>query len=214
MDQRISGLRPRSALLAIALAAFLCPTVDAGEPAKPDAGPAIASLPRFQRLWSREGLGRFEGVGAKGVYYAVANDGRSVHALDVQSGKTLWQKELAEPMSGLVRLHVAHERLVVVGAGTGSGAGLAAFAIRDGSPQWSRTITCENADSRGSLHQLFLICRNPDEPAVVECVEINVDDGAERGRLRSDKRVEVARDGSVCGRPRRNSGAVSSPAIG
>src|SRR6188768_1875632 len=53
------------------------------------------SWPRLEPLWSRAGLGRFDGVVRDDVYYTVANDGHSVHAIASASGKSLWQLPLS-----------------------------------------------------------------------------------------------------------------------
>ena len=174
--------------------------------------PSVTKLPRLQQLWSLEGLGRFEGSAAGHVYYTVANDGKSVQAIDVTKGRPLWRTPLPEPVAEFVRVRIHNEAVVLAYARAKStDAVIAALSSKDGKLVWSRSVRCENPDVQGAESRLLLICRREPlhppfeiqelEPATGRSLATAIVD--KDARTRSERQcVRYIREGHLV-RPRR-----------
>ena len=135
----------------------------------PASGPSLATLPRFQRLWSRAGLGRFEGATRGSAYYTVANDARSVHALDVTTGQTLWTTSLPIPVDLGVQLDVADDAVVLAYSQKfdSPNAIVARLSTSDGRLHWSRVLPCRQPFLMTSGPDSYLACTTERDPTTL-----------------------------------------------
>jgi hypothetical protein len=196
-SRRIIGLS-----VTIGILACLAERVGAADHAEKPAGqtPSVAKLARLQQLWTRPGFGRFEGASAGSIYYVVSNDGKSVHAIDVSQGRSVWQTPLAEPVAEYVnvRLH-GGAVLLAYARGRSQDAVIAAVSSKDGRPAWSRVVACEHPDLEGAGNRLFLVCRREPVRPPSEYREIDAATGRAMTSVRVDRMTKLAPNGTLCG---------------
>ncbi len=166
---------------------------------------AVGGLPRFERLWRREGLGRFDGAAHAGMYYTIANDGRSMYAVDVASGKTVWRTALAQPCEEWGRTRVAGDAVMLMCSrgsledGSADSVVMQLSAI-DGRVRWSNVFECPGADSRFARGRLYLLCQSElTFPKIHEIRELDPSRGTQRSRISVGDRFDVASDDRMCG---------------
>ena len=173
-------------------------TLDGGAVAT-GTGTSVTSLPRFEQIWRREGLGRFEGAARAGVYHVVANDGRSVQAVDVNSGKTLWRTALATPWTESGRMYVADDSVLLVSRAGPAGSVVVRLSADSGRVRWSKAFACPGANPRSAGPRLYLLCRNEPGPAFHEIRELDPSTGTELSRVAVVDEFDVSPAGRLCG---------------
>jgi PQQ-like domain len=164
---------------------------------------AGAALPRFERLWRRDGLGRFKGAANGSIYYTLTNDGRSLHALDVTTGRTVWQTPLPESATASPQVRFASGQVLLTYGRSSSAGDLAVLAAsaRDGKISWSKVVPCPDdgifeRQPRVAGSHIFLVCGDDRGRRLRE---LNPTSGEEIARVPIDDGFEVAANGDVCG---------------
>jgi hypothetical protein len=121
--------------------------------------PAVETLPRFQQVWSRDGLGSFEGTVADGVYYTLTNDRRLLHAIDVRTGQTRWQAGVSVPIGENIKIGVATDVVVLAHQKRDSAeAVVASLSARDGASLWTLRVDCPQVGLDTAGTRLYLGC--------------------------------------------------------
>ena len=166
----------------------------------------LAALPRFARLWSREGFGAINGVGEHGVYYAISNDHRTVAAFEIGSGKSLWETTLPEPLGPGTELGIGQDAVIVVHRTGGeperqpSEARVVRLDSRDGRVAWSKRVACAAASILRTMSRTFLACGlgpfgGQDKGEVLELDA----QGNEVARVSVSGQVQAHASGALCG---------------
>ncbi len=185
------------------------PSVHSADALKPEA-PKYETLPRLERIWSRPGLGRYGGTISERVYYTVANDGASVHAVDLTSGKTLWQTPLATPVKDKIQANVVGSALVLIyppeyrGGDTdiriaGRDSIVARLAADTGSLHWSKRVPCSDPSGKVVDGRFYLSCPIDIRSREVVLQELDLAKGSEIARVTLTGTFELIPGGGVCG---------------
>ncbi len=168
--------------------------------------PKADSLPRLALLWSRPGLGNHRGTVDGNAYYTVANDGATMHAIDVATGSTLWQVQLPVSVGHFVDMRVVGDGVVLVSREPGDAlprASKAATVLRIASETrdvtWSRLVRCEEASLEATGPQLYLTCGEYSYQGS-ERVELDPATGLELARLSLEARPVLSSNGELCNR--------------
>jgi len=195
-SRRILGLS-----VTLGVLAFLAERVSVADHAEKPAGqtPSVAKLARLQPLWTLPGFGRFEGASAGSIYYVVSNDGKSVQAIDVSQGRSVWQTPLAEPVAEYVHVRLHGGAVLLAYARGRSKHAVIAAVSKDGRPAWSRVVACENPDFEGAGNRLFLVCRHEPVRPPTEYREIEPATGRTMTGVRVEKMAKLAPNGTLCG---------------
>ena len=174
------------------------------------AWPKYETLPRFARLWSRPGVGRYGGTVGDRVYYTVDNDGASVHAVDLASGKTLWQTSLATPVRDYMQASVVGGALVLVYPSQDRGGDtdmrdasgdmvVAQLATDTGRLGWSKRIPCPEMRGETVDGRLYLSCASDPLRHEVVLQELDLTNGSELARVTFPSMIVLVPGGGVCG---------------
>ncbi len=168
----------------------------------------LAQLPRFERIWSREGLGTYQGIADGGVYYTVENSGRTVHAVDLATGRSLWQSTLLQPVTNWAEVQLVRGGLMIVSTLASEGEGpravspgvvLTRLSKEDGRALWTKQIACRASREEVVGGRLYLQCDVGVDRQKLELVEIDPEQGGELARVPLRDDVELAADGQLCG---------------
>jgi hypothetical protein len=163
---------------------------------------AAGSLPRLEQIWSQSGLGRFDGVVRDRVYYTVANDGRSLNAVDTASGKRLWQTSLTEPVKDWLQARIVGNGVLLVyqrPEADDAKTVVARISIPDRRLSWSKTVACWGAAVRNAGPRFYLLCGGRDGGHKTEVVHLDSSTGSELVRAPLATSVEVTTGGELCG---------------
>jgi len=166
---------------------------------------ALSSLPRFQLMWKRDGLGAVRGASEGNVYYTVANDRRTAVAIDATSGKSIWETALPAPAGIRVVLSVSNGAITIM------------HSMRDpfdeknptttvvrletgrGQPLWSKTVTCPEASLLQAGPRTYLHCeatRASNQKNTVRELDAK---GDEIGHVEVSGKLHALPGGGLCG---------------
>ncbi len=163
--------------------------------------PKAQDLPRFERLWTRTDLSDTPGVSRGDVYHVLAKDLRTLHAIALSTGSTLWQVTLPTPISGYPTVHMVGNDLVVVSEVPGpkprssSGATVVYVSLDTHSVRWARTVPCSSARSPSAGARLYLQC----DDASHTLLELDPMTGSEAARISLKGPAEFSSNGEICG---------------
>lgn len=157
------------------------------------------SLPRFERLWQRDGIGLHTGIVDKNTYYTVTDDKARLVALDPRTGHDRWQSKLPNPMAGYAHLVLVGDRIIVSSEVHGDEQVQLLQATTDGRIGWSRTVRCKRHTIETAPSRLFLRCHESAPlrgPSTL--VEIDLADGSELFRMSIDSKLKLMPNGFLC----------------
>lgn len=171
------------------------------EPADDTVDESWMSLPRFRRLWQREGVSGPGGIATGGAYVVISDNGDQVVSIDPASGQDRWKVAVPSKITGPASLAVVGDRLFVAHGilGHKGTVRVTQLGVANGRLGWTRGIVCPRAELRATEAKLYLLCpARIGRSTETTVVAIDPKTGEETGRVKTQASVEVMRDGALC----------------
>ena len=164
--------------------------------AKPDT--TWMDLPRFERIWKREGLRDLGAPAGKDTYVTITDDRTEVVALDVTTGKDRWRAKLPEGKADQV--HIAGSTWIVAQQlETKEQVRIHRLDPADGHLVWSQELTCPRWRFPATTKRLFLLCApSEDRLKAKELLELDTDMGKVLSRVPYESTFSLMPNSDVC----------------